>query len=82
MAGRPRKVSFVLQFTESGDSGANSPRWRGAIEEVESGERSHVTTSDALLTCLAGHGIELPPDAQTTTCPRCGKPFAEHGRAG
>jgi hypothetical protein len=72
MAGRPRKVSFVLQFTESGDSGADAPQWRGALEEVESGERRHVTTSGALLDSLASHGVDLPPDLSNDACPECG----------
>ena len=60
MAGRLRKVSFVLQFANSGDSPAGEPRWRATLEEVESGARQTFVSYEALAVSLARYGISFP----------------------
>ena len=72
MPGRRRKVSFVLQFTASADPEPRSRKWRGALQEVESGERRTVASFEALADGLAEHGVHLPhekPDDEK--CVRC-----------
>lgn len=59
MAAGRRKVSFILQFTDAGTAEAASPVWRGALEEVSSGERKALTTVDGLVGVLAAHGVAL-----------------------
>ncbi len=72
MPGRRRKVSFVLQFTETGDPAADPVQWRGALQEVESGQRQVVGTYEALLGGLADHGVDLPSEAPGgLQCPHC-----------
>ena len=74
MAGGRRKVSFVLQFTETGDPAADPVQWRGALQEVESGQRRAFASPEALIGELADHGISLTSElAGSTLCPHCGK---------
>jgi len=60
MAGRPHKVSFVLQFVSTSGPDADRPIWRGALQEVESGTRQGVSSLDGLGRGLAAHGVDLP----------------------
>ena len=70
MPGRPRKVSFVLQFVSTSDPKVQEAAWRGALQEVESGQRHGVTSLDGLGQGLAAHGVTLPRDEDTNTAPR------------
>lgn len=60
MAGRPGKVSFVLQFASSGEMPDGAPRWRATLEEVESGARQICLSYETLAKGFAEHGISLP----------------------
>lgn len=76
MAGGRRKVSFVLQFTETGDPAADPVQWRGALREVESGQNRTIGSYEALLTGLADHGIDLKSETPGgPPCPHCQNTF-------
>lgn len=62
MAGRVRKVSFVLQFANSGETPSGEPHWRATLEEVESGARQTLVSQEALALGFARHGVHLPHD--------------------
>jgi len=63
MTGRPRKVSFVLQFVQEPRGPAGTPVWRGALHEVENGTRHPITRLAHLAEGLAAHGVVLPDGA-------------------
>lgn len=72
MPGRRKKVSFVLQFAPFDDPEPLSPEWRGALHEVESGERRTVASFEALADGLAQHGVHLPHEkSDDQKCARC-----------
>lgn len=73
MPGGPKKVSFVLQFTQT--QGKAEP-WRGALREVESGERVAFHTWQGLLTSLSRHGVTL---GDPIVCPECDTPLGPKG---